>query len=574
MPATPPAPLSYDVFVSDGPPRAGAERMPDGSPLVWSPLSSTLISGAQDAVLVDPPFTRTQTQRVGDWVEKSGKRLACIYVTHGHGDHWFGTGELARRFPGVTVYATAGTIEVMRQQAGQGREQLWDRIFPGQIPETPVLAEPVPAQGFWLEGNPLVAVETGHSDTDHTTVLHVPAIGLVAAGDVAWAVDLIASRWFGFVDSGQVATVRGWMRSLGDNQIAAHALAAHSAAWVAALSGEQGSVRRWLPIILAGKHDGPLPDGMRSLDFSAALLGGAFGFDGIRAMRESAARAVELEHDPMSRWYALAQTALGFSLFLSGEPGAAEPLRKAIMSEASVPLARIMALSVASLVATEEGRIAQARELASAAQRLSDDGDLSSTPQYSLAHTAVGAVHVLEGRFGEARTEFERSLRSRSVWPGLSPWPTLETLLRLASLLLDTGDRAEAAVLLDEARNILTSLPDGAEAQLSRLEGLEQRIATRQSRVISPSDTLTEREVAVLHLLGGTLSLREIGQELHLSQNTIKTHTQAIYRKLGVSTRHAAVEKGRETGVPLIQISLSSLARRTASPRRAADSLR
>ena len=401
------------------------------------------------------------------------------------------------------------------------------------------------------------------------------AIGYaLAAGDVAWAVDLIASRWFGFVDSGRVATVRGWMRALGDNQIAAHALAAHSAAWVAALSGEQGSVRRWFPIILAGKHDGPLPDGMRSLDFSAALLGGAFGFDGIRAMRESAARAVELEHDPMSRWYALAQTALGFSLFLSGEPGAAEPLRKAIMSEASIPLARIMALSVASLVATEEGRIAQARELASAAQRLSDDGDLSSTPQYSLAHTAVGAVHVLEGRFGDARTEFERSLRSPSVWPGLSPWPTLETLLRLASLLLDTGDRAEAAVLLDEARNILTSLPDGAEAQLSRLEGLEQRIATRQSRVISPSDTLTEREVAVLHLLGGTLSLREIGQELHLSQNTIKTHTQAIYRKFGVSTRHAAVEKGREIGVPLIQISLSSLARRTASPRRAADSLR
>jgi outer membrane protein TolC len=117
---------------------------------------------------------------------------------------------------------------------------------------------------------------------------------------------------------------------------------------------------------------------MRSLDFSAALLGGAFGFDGIRAMRESAARAVELEHDPMSRWYGLAQTALGFSRFLSGEPGAAEPLRKAIMSEASIPLARIMALSVASLVATDEGRIAQARELASAAGRLSDDGDLSS----------------------------------------------------------------------------------------------------------------------------------------------------------------------------------------------------
>ena len=186
MPATSPTQLSYDVFVSEGPAGVGGERMPDGAPLAWSPLSSTLIFGAQDATLVDPPFTRTQTQSVGDWGERSGRRLAYIYATHGHGDHWFGTGELVKRFPGVTVYATAGTIEVMRQQAGQGREQLWDRIFPGQIPETPVLAEPVPAQGFRLEGSPVEAVETGHTDTDKTSVLHVPSIGLVVAGDVAY----------------------------------------------------------------------------------------------------------------------------------------------------------------------------------------------------------------------------------------------------------------------------------------------------------------------------------------------------------------------------------------------------
>jgi hypothetical protein len=46
----------------------------------------------------------------------------------------------------------------MRRQAGPSREQLFDRIFPGQIPESPVLAEPIPAQGFLLEGNPVVAV--------------------------------------------------------------------------------------------------------------------------------------------------------------------------------------------------------------------------------------------------------------------------------------------------------------------------------------------------------------------------------------------------------------------------------
>src|SRR5258707_11439997 len=104
--------------------------MRDGSPLVCSPLSSTLIYGDGDAVLVDPPFTKAQVAEVGDWIERSGKRLAVIFATHGHGDHWFGTGELVKRFSGVEVYATEGAIDAMHPQATIGRAQLWDRIFP------------------------------------------------------------------------------------------------------------------------------------------------------------------------------------------------------------------------------------------------------------------------------------------------------------------------------------------------------------------------------------------------------------------------------------------------------------
>ena len=371
----------------------------------------------------------------------------------------------------------------------------------------------------------------------------------LAAGDLAGAADLIAGHWFAYVDSGRAATLRKWMRSLGDDQIAAHPLAAHSAAWVAALSGEPESARRWVHVVRAGQHEGPLPDGMPSLAFSAALLDGTFGFDGILAMRESAARAVALGRDLMSPWHALALTALGFSLYLSGEPGATEALREAILSEASVPLVRTMALSCAALVATEERRLALAQELAAAARQVADRGNLSQTPQNSLAHAASGAVLAQEGRLEEARSELQRALQSRRRWPGLSPWPTLETLLRLAPVLFDMGDRPGAAALLGEARAILTRLPEGAEAQLARLERLERRIATRRPRAISLADPLTEREEAVLRLLRGTLSLREIGQVLHLSQNTIKTHTRAIYRKLGVSTRHDAVEKSREIGI-------------------------
>jgi glyoxylase-like metal-dependent hydrolase (beta-lactamase superfamily II) len=178
--------LSYSTFVSDGVVRASGARLPEGDPIVSSPITSTLIAGATDAVLVDPPLTLDQTRLVGDWIEQSGRSLKYIYVTHAHGDHWFGSAQLVRRFPGVVVYATPGTIVRMHKQATEGRQRVYDKDFPGLIGETPVLARPVPTVGFEIEGHRLVPVEVGHSDTDDTTVLHVPALGLVVAGDVVY----------------------------------------------------------------------------------------------------------------------------------------------------------------------------------------------------------------------------------------------------------------------------------------------------------------------------------------------------------------------------------------------------
>ncbi|TRW89155.1 MBL fold metallo-hydrolase [Mycolicibacterium sp. 018/SC-01/001] len=178
--------LNYELLVHDGLPRQRDQRLPDGSPIVSSPVASTLIYGAHDAVLVDPPFTRDQIARTGDWITDSGKRLTHIYATHGHGDHWFGTDALQQRFPFAIAYATTGTIAKMHEQATTGRALMWDVDFPGQIPPSPVVYQPVPSGGFSLEGHRLVPVEVGHTDTDDTTVLHVPDLGLVVAGDVAY----------------------------------------------------------------------------------------------------------------------------------------------------------------------------------------------------------------------------------------------------------------------------------------------------------------------------------------------------------------------------------------------------
>jgi glyoxylase-like metal-dependent hydrolase (beta-lactamase superfamily II) len=177
--------IAYDVFVAAPIPQNLTEVVPNGDKRFFSPLSITLIAGAHDAVLVDPPLTTEQTMAVGDWVEASGKNLTHIFVTHGHGDHWFGAPELADRF-GAQILASAGTIDQMQVNVSL-RPKFWDPLFPGQIAaETPVTAVVPDDNRFELEGNELRIVEVGHSDTDDTSVLHVPAIDLVVAGDVIY----------------------------------------------------------------------------------------------------------------------------------------------------------------------------------------------------------------------------------------------------------------------------------------------------------------------------------------------------------------------------------------------------
>jgi len=138
---------------------------------------------SRDAVLTDPGMTEEQARVLGDWVAGHGKNLTDIFITHGHGDHWFAAQRLAERF-GARVVASAGTIAQMRGNVAT-RPLLWDRIYTG-IPETQVTAVSVPDNRFTLEGHELVIVEVGATDSADTTVLHVPDLDLVVAGDVIY----------------------------------------------------------------------------------------------------------------------------------------------------------------------------------------------------------------------------------------------------------------------------------------------------------------------------------------------------------------------------------------------------
>src|SRR5262245_35015776 len=103
--------LAYDVFVNEPPPR-NSGLLPNGEPKGGSPVASTLIYGSEDAILTDPAFTTGQAHALADWVAGKGRRLTDIFITHGHGDHWFAAGLLAERF-GARVVASAGAIAQM-----------------------------------------------------------------------------------------------------------------------------------------------------------------------------------------------------------------------------------------------------------------------------------------------------------------------------------------------------------------------------------------------------------------------------------------------------------------------------
>jgi len=179
--------LTSKVFVTPGIPIVTSDLPPGQERRLWSPISSTLISGKRDAVLVDTFVTVDQNRALVDWVEASGKNLTTIYATHGHGDHFFGAGAVLARFPRARFVATPDVVKTMRQQASpQGLAQFWNPRFPGQISDHPVIADELTGSVIELEGRGLVAVPLGHTDTDNTTCLHVPSIGLVVAGDAAY----------------------------------------------------------------------------------------------------------------------------------------------------------------------------------------------------------------------------------------------------------------------------------------------------------------------------------------------------------------------------------------------------
>ena len=178
--------LRYDVLVLK---RRGVTRdLPSGTEsLQWVANTATLIYGEHDAVVVDAFATIDQNRQLADWITKSGKNLTTIYITHAHGDHSFGIKILLDHFPNARAIAASSCSQSDETQIDPNFiENFWNKLFPDQIPEPLIVPKALESNEFELEGNKLVVLDNGYTDTEYSTSLYVPSIGLVVAGDAVY----------------------------------------------------------------------------------------------------------------------------------------------------------------------------------------------------------------------------------------------------------------------------------------------------------------------------------------------------------------------------------------------------
>jgi LuxR family transcriptional regulator, maltose regulon positive regulatory protein len=385
------------------------------------------------------------------------------------------------------------------------------------------------------------------SDNDYVDAAVEHAL---ASGDGDRAAALVQRSWIRYFDAGLGTTVRSWLRALEATGADDNMPGVVTAAWMAALSGDQKEMNRRLAQLSRLPQDIPLPDGTKSVESAAALIQGLFGFGGPLDMLASAQRAAELETDGKTPWSATANTALGHANYVVGDSNTAlAVLPKAAYSEAAPALIRILALSVLSLTQAELGHHDRSRRAAEEAMAVVESRSLQALPSVSFAFTALGQSQATSGELDKAMATLEHGLNLRRKLSGLSPWPSIHHFLVMGRVAILTGEIPLARQLLDEAAVMMRQYRDGMAPMIARLEAAQHSLRESESSIIPQSEPLTAREIDVLHRLAGSLSLGEIASELYLSPNTVKTHTSALYRKLGARSRSEAVKIGRQRRV-------------------------
>jgi LuxR family maltose regulon positive regulatory protein len=366
----------------------------------------------------------------------------------------------------------------------------------------------------------------------------------LAAGDVQRAADTVASIWPVMWSRGQLETVRRWLEGFSDEQILAHPGLTLAAGWVLTALSDARLGQRWGQAACSARlGDEPSPDGAVSLRSSQALLRATLGLDGVKRMREDAELAAKLECAPGASWYADAQGILGVALWLSGSERRAETAleRAAREGAASNASAELAALGTLSLIAADRGDWEAARDFADRAAACLEESGFGTRRRSLPMLLARARLLARDADPGLNEVE-ERVVRvlERMV---PHPWMTLLAGVMLGEAQLEAGNIRAAQGWSRRAVESLRHYPDPGILG-PRTEHLRKAVEEAAG-----AEPLTPAERRILELLPTHMSETQIGEQLFVSVNTVKTHLRGVYRKLGVASRAEAVARARELGL-------------------------
>jgi LuxR family maltose regulon positive regulatory protein len=369
-----------------------------------------------------------------------------------------------------------------------------------------------------------------------------------AAGDIDAAVKLVGRHWSMFLDQRQLTTVSRWLDALPPNVVAENRMLCFAAAMVTSHMQRLDEAERWLEAA-----DKALPEAegdgsevpLEALRAWLRLLRGD-----INGTIAAARRAITTEPEAALP----AQLMLGGALWWAQQLSEAKTLletatRAAEAAGLSGPA--IFMLGVRGAIELELEDSGQAEALARQALELTRRANLEEHPFAATAHIVGGKARGRRGELSEATAQIERGIE---LAERVNAWHVQTYgVLALAEIRHSAHEPAAARRLLARAHAIVGALRDADEAASARIAQSERTLRLRPAREPdaggAPYWELSERELAVLRLLASKLSQREIAAELYVSFNTVKTHTRAIFRKLGVSSRVEAVARARELGL-------------------------
>jgi LuxR family maltose regulon positive regulatory protein len=301
-----------------------------------------------------------------------------------------------------------------------------------------------------------------------------------------------------------------------------------------------------------GSFDGPLPDGSSSLTSAVTILRASLGALGVDQMLLDAKEAAESE-PPGSPWFPSAMATLGIAHALTGAADLAVKelgLAARLGTEGRPPTAAVAALAELSLLALGRDDWSEAEEKAAQAVNLVETAGMEEHLFSILGYVAAARIAAHQGNQVAARRHAGTVLRMNTTFsPAAIPWLSAQVAIALAEIFLELGDVAAARSQAEEAgRHLDGLLTEGTLRQ--QLSWVLTRFATEGGAVGLPSAmALTRAEMRVLQLLPTHLSVVQIGEELHISGNTVKAHLVAIRRKLQCSSRNDVVARARELGL-------------------------